>query len=268
VRRGSWSLSLPRGLHEFRRTPHPYAAADCGSGRHYRLRCDGDRPVSAGLPRHRTFSQSKSRHDANISLRVRRRSRYWTTFLRTRDRSVRPTQTTRIWNFVVCSGVGPRGSFAEHGDVHGRKSASGPWRGSRAGHSTSDYHRSLSRTRGSETVFGVVTGHDDRTDRCAAYWRAFGRRDGVAGDFLVPSALWRCIARGSAQDRARDAGILTPCDCGPPRHLARLCGPFQTRQASVADPFKRFRHGGAVCLYRIIVVWADSSGRRNTIFVG
>ena len=134
------------------------------------------------------------------------------------------------------------------------RASSGPWRGSRAGHSTSDYHRSLSRTRGSETVFGVVTGHDDRTDRCAAYWRAFGRRDGVAGDFLVPSALWCCVARGSAQDRARDAGNLAPCDSRPPRHLARLCGPFQTRQARVADPFKRFRHGGAVCLYRLIVV--------------
>src|ERR1700731_4994059 len=29
--------------------------------------------------RHRTFSRSKPRHDANISLRVCRRSRYWTT---------------------------------------------------------------------------------------------------------------------------------------------------------------------------------------------
>ena len=92
-------------------------------------------------------------------------------------------------------------------------------------------------------------------------WRAFGRRDGVAGDFLVPGALWRCVARGSARDRARDAGILTPCDCGPPRHLARLCGPFQTRQARVADPFKRFRHGGAVCLYRLIVVCVRRSFR-------
>ena len=173
MRRGSWSLNLPRGPDEFRRIPHAYPAADCGSGYHHRLRCDGDRPVSAGLPRHRTFSRSKPRHDANISLRVRRRSRYRTTFLRTRDRSVRPTGTARIWNFVVCSGVGPRNSFAEHSDVHGRKSASGPWRGSRVGHSTSDYHRSLSRTRGSETVFGVVTGHDDRTDRCAGLLAGF-----------------------------------------------------------------------------------------------
>ena len=181
--------------------------------------------------------------------------------LRTRDRSVRPTRTARIWNFLVCAGVGPRGSFAEHGDVHGRKSASGPWRGSRASHSTSDYHRSLSRTRGSKTVFGAVTGHDDRSDRCAAYWRALGRRDGVAGDFLVPRALWRCVARGSAQDRARDARILTPCDCGPPRHLARLYGAFQARQARGADPFKRFPHGGAVCLYRLIVVCVRRSFR-------
>jgi catechol 2,3-dioxygenase-like lactoylglutathione lyase family enzyme len=33
----------------------------------------------SGLSRHRTFSQNKPRHDANISLRVRRRNRYRTT---------------------------------------------------------------------------------------------------------------------------------------------------------------------------------------------
>ena len=164
------------------RTPHPHPAADCSSGCHYRLRCDGDRPLlrRASVLRHRTFSRSKPRHDANISLRVRRRSRYRTTSSTdsvTADRFGRRGPLA-VGILAVCSGVGPGGSFAEHGDVHGRKSASGPWRGSRAGHSTSDYHRSPSRTRGSETVFGVVTGHDDCTDRCAAYWRLFGRRDG------------------------------------------------------------------------------------------
>jgi MFS transporter, DHA1 family, multidrug resistance protein len=35
---------------------------------------------------------------------------------------------------------------------------SGPWRGSRGGHSTRDYHRSLSRTRGSEKCGGRFSG--------------------------------------------------------------------------------------------------------------